>query len=500
MRTDEPIDLRWIAAATAVVLCIVAGAVLLFKLLDILLLLFLGIILAAALQPWHTRLCRWGVPKGLAVLVIYSSFLLVLVGLSVMLLPVLLEQVTTVVGELPATYQNLRTNLVASQSSLMRLVGQRLPPFERATTALAATPELYQGVLGATAGVFGLLSYCVLLLAVGFYWTMEVPRLERVFLSWMPVARRTTTLNAWREIEFKLGSFVRGQGLVMLAVGLGAGISYAAIGLPNALALGVIAGLCEAVPLIGPLVGAAPALLVALPLGPHMVMLVLGIMVVLQSIENYVISPIIMREAVGVSALIGLFAILAFGTLYGLVGVLIAIPMAAVGQVLLESFAEPAPPSPAAREPDTLDELRRRLQAVRQQARGRLRTRSSRMGIDPDLADHVVDAVDQRIEEAAERIDTLIAAAQAQPEAPPSAAIVEEWRVAIADIETAVGRIDNLVMTSEGVEAPAQPTEALPLAALTEAADEVQQVVDRVEALVLEEEQSLAAAARRTQA
>lgn len=471
------VDLRWIAAATAVVLATVAVGLLLFKLLDILLLVFLAVILAAAVQPWHTRLCRWGVSKGIAVLLIYSSFLVALFALSFLVLPVLLEQVTTVVGELPSTYASLRMTLGASQMAVVRLVGSRLPPFERLTVALTQTPELYHGVLGATAGVFAVLSYAALILVLAFYWTMDVPRIERFFLSWLPVARRTSTLNAWREIEFKLGAFVRGQCVVMLAVGLCAGVSYAVIGLPNALALGVTAGLLEAIPILGPLLGAAPAMLVALPLGPHMVLLVFAIAVFIQLLEGYALSPVVMRHAVGVSALIGLLSILAFGALYGMLGVLIAIPVAAVGQVLFDAvIAEKAVEVQSGPEP--LVELRRRLRNVRERARERMRTRESRMGIDPELADHVVDAVDQRIEEAAERIEALLAATDEAAPAASLKAMIEELQIATESIEKAVDRVDAVEN-----DAARAPTAAPMVRELSQTADQVQHAVERAEAL-----------------
>src|SRR5580765_1095130 len=114
MRNGDPtrgnIDLRQVAAATAVVLGIVAMAVLAYLLIDILLLLFLGIVVAAALQPWHVKLCRWGVPKGLAVLLIYLLLLSGLVLIALVVGPVLIEQLNTFAAEVPATYASIRSN------------------------------------------------------------------------------------------------------------------------------------------------------------------------------------------------------------------------------------------------------------------------------------------------------------------------------------------------------------------------------------------------------
>jgi hypothetical protein len=114
-----------------------------------------------------------------------------------------------------------------------------------------------------------------------------------------------------------------------------------------------------------------------------------------------------------VSALVGILAVLAFGTLYGLLGVFIAIPMTAAIQVLLESMVVDATPT-AAEDPaqNPWAGLRARIRALRQQVRVRLRARESRMGIDPATADHVADAVDQQIEQAGAQVERTISAAE----------------------------------------------------------------------------------------
>jgi predicted PurR-regulated permease PerM len=104
--TNSPrsIDLRSIAAATAVVIGMVATAVVAYLLLDILLLLFIGIVVAAALRPWHVVLCRWGVPKGFAVLLIYLFLLIGIVLIALVVGPVLIEQIGTFVEALRSTF------------------------------------------------------------------------------------------------------------------------------------------------------------------------------------------------------------------------------------------------------------------------------------------------------------------------------------------------------------------------------------------------------------
>jgi len=303
-------------------------------------------------------------------------------------------------------------------------------------------------------------------LAIAFYWTMEVPRFERLILSLIAVERRPRALNAWHEIEAKLGGFIRGQGLAMLFIAGVSAAGYMLIGLPNVLALGVLAGLLEAVPWIGPVLAVGPALLIALPMGPDKAGLVIGLAFVLQVLENNVLIPRIMNRSVGVSALVSLLAILAFGTLYGILGVLIAIPMAAVIQVLLDTLVVNVE---TVATPDDLvaspwDDLRLRIGSLRQRARARLRARASRMGIDPDTDDHVVDALDQQIETAVARVEKLIEATARNPElfdAKAQATIVDKVLGGVAEVEQAVERID-------AIETPEQETVAESLAEATQ--------------------------------
>ena len=470
--TNNPstIDVRHIAAGTAVVIGVVATAALAYLVLDILLLLFIGIVVAAALQPWHVVLCRWGVPKGFAVLLIYLFFFIGLVVIALVVGPVLIEQIGTFVADVPGAYVRARSYLQASGSAPFQFLGQRLPPFERLMRDLTEfAPQLYQGTLGVTTSIVKLPVYFVTVLAIGFYWTMEVPRFERLLLSMVAVERRPHALNVWHEIESKLGGFMRGQALAMLSIGAASALGYALIGLPNVLALGVLAGLLEAVPMIGPVLAVVPAVLAALPLGGHTVLMVIGLAVFLQLIESNVLIPRIMHRAVGVSALVGLLAILAFGTLYGILGVLIAIPVTAVIQVLLDTMVINAEPvaEPAGLVGSPWDDLRARVQALRQRARVRLRTRKSRMGIDPATPDHVVDAVDQQIEVAVAHVEKLISEAEDRAEplgTVAQAAVVAKLQGATEEIEQAVGGVDTIGAPAEEV-GTSSPAAELVLAA-----------------------------------
>ena len=433
-----------VAVVTAVALGVAGLAFVTYQLIDILLVLFLGVVVAAALQPWHVQLAHLGIPKGAAVLLIYVLFLAVISLIGLLVGPVLVEQGSAFAAGFPELYANAVAALRASPAPVLRLLGNSLPAFAALTHNVTGLyPAFFTSLLEFTTTTVSFFLHFIAVLAIGFYWTLEVPRLERLLLSLLPVTRRTHVLNIWHEIEFKLGAFIRGQGLTMLTMGVAAGIGYVMIGLPNALVLAVLAGLLEVVPILGPFLAAVPAVLIALTLGLNSTLLVIGYFALLQTIESNVLVPRIMGHAVGVSPLVGLFSLLAFGTLFGILGAFIAIPLAAIIQVLLDSLVvnpEPVPvTTTAARAP--LAALRARVQELRQHLRQRLRARDSRMGIDPQTPEHVADAADQQLEQAVERVATAITTAQEETDAvTPSAteAVVADLQQATQAVEQAV--------------------------------------------------------------
>jgi predicted PurR-regulated permease PerM len=486
-------DLRHAAAIIALAIVMVGAAALLYFLIDILLILFLGIVVAAALQPGHVWLSRWGVPKGLAVLLIYLVLLVSLVLIAVLVGPVLFAQLTTLTASVPEQYSTLVTSLQTSPTPLLQRLGSSLPPFSVLTQNLAAlTPRFFADLVAFMTSTVRFCAYFVVVLAIGFYWTIEVPRLERLVLSFLPVARRPQALAIWQEIEYKLGAFVRGQGLAMLIIGVASAIGYLLIGLPNVLVVAVLAGLLEAMPIIGPIVTAVLAALLAVPQGVTSVFLVLAFSTLLQQVESNVLIPRIMSHAIGISSLAGLFAVLIFGTLYGFLGAFVAIPLTVVVHVLLDHLIinpEPEPETPTFTAP-LLGALLARLQALRQRLRLRSRERDSRLGGNPQTAEHRADSFDQRIEQAVERVETIITTTQEDATAMTSeerAAIMTEVQQATQTMEHAVEQTDTALPTAQSEDQGKEPaTEAPGVEELHQATQQVEQAVQRAGTVLTE--------------
>jgi predicted PurR-regulated permease PerM len=146
-------------------------------------------------------------------------------------------------------------------------------------------------------------------------------------------------LTVWETVEDRLGAWSRGQLLLMIVVAIIQGIGYTILGLPYAPLLAAWAGLCEVIPMVGPYIGAVPALLIALSQSPLQALLVAVFALLVNLIEANILVPRIMGRAVGLSPLTVIIALLAGTAVYGILGALLAVPIAAGIQAAIEELA-----------------------------------------------------------------------------------------------------------------------------------------------------------------
>jgi predicted PurR-regulated permease PerM len=124
----------------------------------------------------------------------------------------------------------------------------------------------------------------------------------------------------------------------MATIGIGTSVAYTLLGVPAALLLGLIAAIAEAIPIVGPLLGAIPAILVAATVSPELALTVAGVYLVLQLVEGNVLVPLVMRNTIGISPFLVILSVLIGGAAGGFIGALLAVPIAAVGEVLIEGL------------------------------------------------------------------------------------------------------------------------------------------------------------------
>ncbi|MFL5760743.1 MAG: AI-2E family transporter [Thermomicrobiales bacterium] len=325
---------------TASVLFVLAIAWILIHIRAIILLLVLGILFAAAIEPLTFRLRRQGLSRGQAILAVYAGLLVGMGLVLYLIVPTLINQATALVDDIPSILTELRDQAAASDNEFIRTSGTRT--LNRAIAAYAdfrASPTIEgrQAVKYANSAV-GVVFTIVSTMVVAFYWMTEKAIIKRLILGLVPLEKRDRAHSLWDEVEFKLGGWTRGQLFLCLVIGMLSAIGYLILGLDFWLALGIFAGVTEIIPFFGPIVGGTAATMVALTVSWQKALIVIVFVVLLQQLESAFLVPRVMRNAVGMTPLTVILAVLVGGALYGPLGSILAIPIGAAAQVFVQDL------------------------------------------------------------------------------------------------------------------------------------------------------------------
>lgn len=328
---------KQVFVATLVVLGTLLGIYILSELREIVVLLIIAFIFASAISPAVTRLNRM-LPLPLSIALVYITLIAAFAGILTFITQPLVSQTRKFITEAPDLVGNIevRVRELAADLKIPTDVfnGNLDQYYSQLTERL---PGLLAGVLNVTLGVLTALAGILVVLVLAFYWLLERRNIEGTWLSLVPRSRRPEARLIIEEIEVKLGGYVRGQAILAVIVG---GLSFIGLQfifhLPYALVLAVIAGITELIPLIGPFIGAVPAVGVAFAVVSPTTALWIALMYfIIQQVENHLLVPKVMQASVGLSPLTVLIAVLAGTTLLGFIGALLAVPVASAVQVIL---------------------------------------------------------------------------------------------------------------------------------------------------------------------
>jgi predicted PurR-regulated permease PerM len=402
---------RRVVWATLVLVFVALGFWLLYRFNQVGFILSIAILMGTVIRPVVAWLHRRGLPRIAGVILVYLLLLTLLIGFVLLLFPLIIEQGTTIAAAVPGYYQSLREWMVNYPNQLIVRLGEFLPgtlpslgPVQQTGPEMIASAGQALGYVTLAAKVIFI---ALVILVLAFYWTLDGPRTIQSLLLLIPNGQRESIGELISAMETKVGFYIAGQGVLCLVIGILALVAYLLIGLPNAPVLALVAGVLEAVPMIGPLLGAVPAALVGLSVAPAKLVWVIVATIVIQQIENSVLVPRVMRKAVGVNPFVSLLAIFAFGSLFGIAGVLMAIPMAAIIQLLFNRFVfgpEAAEPEVSAGR-DYASRLRYEAQDLAQDLRKQARLKKG----GSDLRIKEIDQVMDEIEAITTDLDALLA-------------------------------------------------------------------------------------------
>jgi predicted PurR-regulated permease PerM len=319
-------------------LIVLAAAYLLVQVQFVLIVAALALLFATIVERPVQIIERRLIPRPIAILVVYVAIISSVVGLFFLVSPVISREAAVFRDEAPEQIQELRADWLQSSNPLLSgpgkdVLGKIIGFFDnpQAPEGGVSMDVVTNLVGGLAAGIVGFVSGLI----IAFYYLMEKDLLRRLVVRQFRSDKGQRIDRIWGQVEAQVGRWMRGQLVLCVIIGTMATIGYAAIGLRFWPVLGLIAGITEAIPIIGPWLGGIPAVIIALTQGWETAALVIVFLVVMQTTENAVLVPRVMKGAVGLTPLTVFVAIMAGTEFIGIPGALLAIPFAAGVQVII---------------------------------------------------------------------------------------------------------------------------------------------------------------------
>ncbi|MEM7795056.1 MAG: AI-2E family transporter [Cyanobacteria bacterium P01_C01_bin.118] len=322
--------------------------VLLWQLKSLLLLVMVAVVLACSIAPVVDWAEQYRVPRWLGVILVYLTLISALVLLGVLIGPTVFEQLERLLRRVPVSIRGL---LNEADAWLTAFTDTR-PEFARnelftqlidvqglVSWTIKSSQQLLVRSYGVTAGILGGVLSLVLALFVSGYMVADSRTLVKNLTRLLPSPWDERLLAQAPPMGQRIGGYLRGRIVVSALLSVATGVGLSLLGLKDlAVGLGAIAGVTNLIPFLGPILGAVPALLVAIPQGGWTFLWVLLLYVVAQNLETYILDPLLVGTSVGVHPLYQLLAVLGGAQVLGIIGALIVPPWIAGGAVLLENL------------------------------------------------------------------------------------------------------------------------------------------------------------------
>lgn len=309
-----------------------------FLIRDIILLFLLSIVVASGIAPIVNWFEKRGVPRLVGLLTV------VLVGLGAvsLLLFIVVPPLVNDIGEFTQDFpqyarvllHELKPLGIAPDSALGQGLNQVLQEFASIVgKGFASLPTLALGIFG------GLFATAAVLL-VTFYLSLERDGVEKFLRLFVPKSEEPYAIDLWRRAQRQIGSWAQGQFLLMALIGIVTYVGLTLLGVDYALLLAFLAAMFEIVPIVGPVVSGAAAVMVSIFQSPQLALFVLLFYVAVQQLEGHVIVPLLYRRILKLHPVIIIFALLVGARLAGPIGIILAVPLAAILTEFLQDYAK----------------------------------------------------------------------------------------------------------------------------------------------------------------
>lgn len=304
---------------------------------DIAALVFVALIFAALIDPLADWFSKKRIPRVLSVLIIYAFLLAIIISLVLLLIPAMITQFSELVDNAAFYWESASPHL----EKILGYVNLSITEIEFQKALEPITGNLSSAasaVFGTISGILTGVAAVIIVLVITFYMVAEEDTARRFYRTLAPEKYHPYIAETLTEIKRKFGAWMRGEILMAIIVGFLSYVALSILGVNHALLLGIIIGLAEFVPYLGPIVGATLAVFIAFADSPLKALLVLIIFILIQQLEAHLLYPKIMQKAVGLNPVISIVALLIGAKVAGIVGVLLAVPVATAIGVVIQEF------------------------------------------------------------------------------------------------------------------------------------------------------------------
>lgn len=301
---------------------------LLFQIKDLIIMVFISIILVAALLKPVEWLSARRIPRAVSVLLVYILVIAIISAIVGIIVPPLVEQTSALVTRLPQIIETINDFFLFAQI-----------PVEDVSSVLSRQIQGFIGnIVAITTAIFSSVFLLLTVLVLAFYFLLDWQKFITLASSPFSGKQEKRVISLIQKLENGLGKWVRGQLTLSLIVGVLTFIGLQLLGVPYALPLALVAAILEIVPVIGPIISAIPAILVGLTITPVMGLAVAALFIVVQQLENHVIVPMIMSKVIGLQPPIIIISLLIGAKLAGIGGAFLAPPVLIIIKIVVSEF------------------------------------------------------------------------------------------------------------------------------------------------------------------
>lgn len=319
------------------IILLLAGIYVLYLIRNIVFIFLIIFVLDAAFGPVVDRLENKKIPRWAGATIVYILIIGILTAFAILIVPPLVSQVAAIAKDTPQIVERLSPIYkwilgVSHQQSLANLFQQSLQGFSNQIGNISS--NLVSTTLSVFSGIAAFFVIAILL----FYLLLKKDSFAKSIIYFLPKDKEEKYLAIGKKISTKWGQWFRGQIIISGVLGILVFLGLTIIGVPYAVTLATFAAFAEFIPMVGPFIGAIPAVLIGLTISPWIGLIVAAFYFVIQQLENYILVPKIMQRTVGLSPVIIILAILIAGQLFGIIGVILAVPITAGVMVFIDEW------------------------------------------------------------------------------------------------------------------------------------------------------------------